>query len=79
MQIKIYGPGCARCQETENLVRAVVQESGRSANVEKISDLKTMMAQGILTTPAIVIDGKIMSAGRLPSRAEIMGWMGGRS
>ena len=60
MEIKVFGPGCSRCTETENIVRAAIQESGLPARVEKITDLKAMMAHGILSTHEVVIDKRIL-------------------
>ncbi len=75
MEIKVLGPGCAKCKEAENIVKAAVQEAGNGATVEKVSDLKEMMLLGVMSTPAVVIDGKIMCTGRVPSKSEVMGWM----
>ena len=75
MEIKVYGPGCARCKETEQIVKAAVQEAGSSATVEKISDLTQMMAHGIMSTPAVAIDDKVVCSGRIPSKSEVMGWI----
>lgn len=78
MNIKVYGPGCAGCRELERLVSDVVRESGYDARVEKVSDFKTMLAAGIISTPALSVDGKVVCAGRVPSRAEVAGWLGGK-
>ena len=75
MHIRIYGPGCARCQETERVVEDVVRESRSDATLEKISGLMEIATSGILSVPAVTIDGKIMCQGRVPSRAEVLGWL----
>lgn len=75
MLIKVLGPGCAKCKETENIVVAAVQEAGNGATVEKVTDLKEMMTLGVMSTPAVVIDDKIMCTGRVPSKSEVMGWI----
>lgn len=75
MVIKVLGPGCAACQETERVVRAAVDEAGCAATVEKISDFKTMMAFGVLSTPAVVLDGSVVCSGRVPSRSEVLTWI----
>jgi small redox-active disulfide protein 2 len=75
MLIKVLGPGCAKCKEAENIVKAAVQDAGSSAAVEKVTDLKEMMALGVMSTPAVVIDNKIMCTGRVPSKSEVMGWI----
>lgn len=75
MTIKVFGPGCAKCAEAENNARAAVVDSGKDIKVEKISDFKEMMAHGIMSTPAVMIDEKVMCKGRAPSRAEILEWI----
>ncbi len=77
MEIRVYGPGCAKCDETDRLVRQVVRDLGITANVEKVSDLKEMMSLGIMSTPAVAIDGKVVSKGRVPGREEIREWLSG--
>lgn len=74
MLIKVFGPGCAKCAEAENNVRAAVKESGRDIEVEKVADLE-MMLNGIMSTPAVMIDGKMMCKGRAPSKAEVVEWI----
>lgn len=69
------GPGCARCSQTEQLVRDVVQAQGGNVTVEKISDLKEMMILGVMATPAVVIDGLVKCSGRIPSKEEVAGWI----
>ena len=75
MLIKVLGPGCAKCKEAENIVMSAVQEANSSATVEKVTDFKEMMMLGVMSTPAVVIDGKVMCTGRVPSRSEVLGWI----
>lgn len=75
MEIKVFGPGCANCKKTEDIVRAVVDELGKSANIEKISDFKEMMKYGVMSTPAVAIDGKVVMTGRVPAKAEVIEWL----
>ncbi|MCL1915508.1 MAG: thioredoxin family protein [Desulfovibrionaceae bacterium] len=77
MEIKVFGPGCARCTETENLVKEMAAAKGGNITVEKVTDLKAMMATGIMSTPAIAIDGVIKSTGRVPTKEEISSWIDG--
>ena len=77
MTITIYGPGCARCYETERRVRHVIEQAGITADVRKASDIVELAKAGILATPAIAIDGKVVSSGRIPSEDEIKGWIAG--
>jgi len=74
LNITIYGPGCAKCHETERRVRHVVEQSGVEAIVRKASDPAEMARAGILTTPTVVVDGVVKFAGRIPTEQEIKGW-----
>ena len=76
MKITVYGPGCKKCHEAEELVKKVVAESGADAVVEKVSDLQAMMKMGIISTPGFAVDGVLKLAGRVPKAGEIKGWLG---
>lgn len=76
MKITVYGPGCKRCHEVEELVKRVVAESGVDAVVEKVSDLQEMMKIGIISTPGVAVDGVLKVAGRVPKTDEIKAWLG---
>lgn len=71
MKIEILGTGCATCNKLEDAVRLAVKETGVDAQINHVKDIKQIMAYGVLTTPALVIDGKVKVAGKLPSLAEI--------
>jgi small redox-active disulfide protein 2 len=77
LNITIYGPGCAKCHETERRVRQVVEQAGVEANIRKATDFAEMAKAGILSTPAVVIDGQVKSSARVPSEEEIRGWIAG--
>lgn len=79
MEIKVFGPGCDRCTETENLVKEVAAAKGGNIIVQKVSDLKEMMTAGVMSTPAIIVDGVVKSTGKVPSREEIAAWIDGAS
>lgn len=76
MVIKVLGPGCAKCKEAETVVKDAVQAGGGVVSMEKITDFREIMALGVLSTPPVVIDGKIMCSGRVPSRGEVLNWIG---
>lgn len=76
MDIKVLGPGCKRCHETEKVVKETLAEAGVEASVEYIKDIAEIAKYGIFSTPGVVIDGKVMSAGKIPSKAEVMNWLG---
>ncbi|MEA3486245.1 MAG: thioredoxin family protein [Thermodesulfobacteriota bacterium] len=75
MNIKILGPGCPKCQQTEKVVREVVTESGADAQVEKVTDIVQIAEYGVFGTPAVVIDGEVKSVGKIPSAEEIKAWL----
>ncbi len=75
MEIKILGPGCPKCGEVEKRVRDALAETGAAADVEKVTDIETMMSYGILATPGLVIEGKVRCAGRIPRPEEIKAWL----
>ncbi len=77
MKIEVLGMGCAKCQELEKMVRAAVQKAGTAAEVEHVKDMKRIASYKVLSTPALVVDGKVVCAGRLPSKAEVEGWVRG--
>ena len=75
MEIKVCGPGCANCTRAESVVKEAVAEAGITANVVKIKDFAEMAKLGVLSTPAIVIDGKIKCVGKVPSKNEVIEWL----
>ena len=77
MIIKVLGPGCAKCTEVENMVKEVAAAKGGNITVQKVSDLKEMMAAGVMSTPAVAIDGVVKSTGKVPTKEEIAAWIDG--
>jgi len=75
--ITVYGPGCAKCKQTEELVRRVVAETGVEADVVKVSDIREMVTAGIMSTPAVAVDGVVKVSGRVPKADEVKGWITG--
>jgi len=76
MDIKILGTGCARCEQTEKLVRQVIQETGVNAQVEKVGDVKSIAKFGVMLTPAVVVDGEVKIVGKIPKKEDIKTWLG---
>ena len=77
MKITIYGPGCAKCKQAEEVVRRVVAESGAAVEVEKVGDIREMVKAGVMSTPAVAVDGAVKLAGRVPKPEEVQSWLGG--
>ncbi len=77
MKIIVYGPGCAKCKQTEELVRRLVAESGAAVEVEKVSDIREMVKAGVMSTPAVAVDGVVKVAGRVPQPKEVEAWLAG--
>ncbi|MDZ7641557.1 MAG: thioredoxin family protein [Desulfurivibrio sp.] len=76
MEIKVMGPGCAKCNEVMQAVEEIIAESGVAASVQKVSDFQEMAKHGVFATPSLVIDGQVKSTGKVPRKDEIRGWMG---
>lgn len=73
--IEILGPGCANCQRVEANARQAVVMAGVEAEVRHITDYREIAARGVMRTPGLVIDGKLVSAGRIPSPGDIATWL----
>ena len=71
MEIKILGKGCPKCKSLDKLTRDVVEKYGIDATVTKVEDILEIIKYGIMSTPAIVVDGKVVVSGRVPSSDEI--------
>ena len=77
LKIEILGPGCPRCQTLEKHVRAAVDELGIQAEVTKITDLNEIAARGVLMTPGLCVDGKVVASGHLLSVNQVKNILGG--
>jgi len=71
MEIKILGPGCPKCKTLEKLTRDVVEQNNIEATVTKVEDIVAIMNYGVMSTPALVIDEKVVLKGRVPSADEL--------
>ncbi|MDD2808790.1 thioredoxin family protein [Rhodoferax sp.] len=75
MDIKVLGTGCANCKTTIALIDQIAQAKGVAVTLEKVEDLRAIMGYGVMSTPGVVINGKVVHAGGIPSRDKIEGWL----
>jgi small redox-active disulfide protein 2 len=71
MEIKILGPGCAKCKTLDKITRKVVEKNGINATITKVEDIMEIMKYGVMSTPALVIDEKVVMKGRVLSADEL--------
>jgi small redox-active disulfide protein 2 len=72
MKIEILGTGCSKCKALEEATKQAVAQSGKFAQIEKVEDIMKIMEYNVMSTPGLVIDGKVLSTGKLLSVAEIV-------
>ena len=77
MDIKVLGTGCANCKNTIALIEQVAQVKGVPVILSKVEELRDIMGYGVMSTPGVVIDGKVVHAGGVPSRAKVEQWLVG--
>jgi small redox-active disulfide protein 2 len=75
MEIKVLGPGCAKCRQTEEIVKEAVAEAGIDAEIEKVTDLMKIAGYGVMATPAVVVDGEVKSVGKVPKKQDVVAWL----
>lgn len=74
-QVKVYGPGCKRCETTAEMVKDAAARLGIPVEVEKVTDAKSIAMAGVMSTPGISIDGRLVHAGGLPDAGKLEGWL----
>ena len=74
MKIKVLGTGCKKCQLTQETIDNVIKNHNLNAKTLKIDDVMEIMKYGVMVTPAIVIDEKVVSSGKIPDEKEILSW-----
>jgi len=77
--VKVLGTGCANCRSTLNLIEEVARARAVSIRLEKIENIADIMGYGVMATPGVVIDGKVVHAGGVPDRRKVEGWLGNGS
>ncbi|MDD2729929.1 thioredoxin family protein [Malikia sp.] len=75
LTVKILGSGCANCKKLEAIARDAATQAGVAANFVKVTDMQAIMAYDLLSTPGLVINDKLVSSGRIPTVAEVQGWL----
>ena len=79
MLVEVFGPGCARCKQTAKIMEMALEQTGRTlgddALVQKVEDLRLAAIRGVLSTPAVAIDGRIVSQGKVPTVDEAKAWL----
>ena len=73
--VKVYGPGCKRCEATEQMVHDTADKLGVAVEVEKVTDQKSIAMAGVMSTPGVAVDGKLVHTGGLPDAAKLEGWL----
>ena len=75
MEIKVLGPGCPKCQQTEKIVKEAVAEAGVDATVGHVTGTMEIAGYGVFGTPAVVIDGQVKSVGKIPKKEDVKSWL----
>jgi small redox-active disulfide protein 2 len=73
--IKVLGSGCANCNTTLKLIEEIAQARGVAVELEKVEDMAAILGYGVMSTPGVVIDGKVVHAGGVPDRKKIESWL----
>jgi len=74
LQVKVFGTGCSNCKKLEDLCNEVVSENNFEASVEKVTDFKLFVENGILRTPGLMVNGKVLSQGKIPTKSTLVHW-----
>ncbi|MCP4118475.1 MAG: thioredoxin family protein [Desulfobacteraceae bacterium] len=75
MEIKVLGPGCAKCNKTAKLIQEVIAETGADATVEKVTDMMEIAGYGVFATPSVIIDKDVKCTGKVPKKDDIKAWL----
>ena len=76
-EIKVLGTGCANCNATMKLIEETAKAKGVEIQLEKVEDMAAILGYGVMSTPGVVIDGKVVHAGGVPAKSAVEGWLGG--
>ena len=75
MKIEVLGKGCGKCELTEKLIRDAAARLGVQIELAKVTDMQKIASMGVMSTPAVAVDGKLVHSGRVPSAEQIEGWL----
>ena len=75
MKIEILGTGCPKCKKTKEIIEKVLAETGKKAEVVKVEDFESILNYGVMVTPAVVVDGEVKLAGKVPDEKDIRKWI----
>ncbi len=75
--VKVYGPGCQRCEAAAGMIEAAAGRLGVAVEVEKVTDMAAIAMAGVMSTPGIAVDGVLVHAGGLPEDGQVEGWLAG--
>jgi small redox-active disulfide protein 2 len=73
--VKVYGPGCKRCEATEQMVKDAADKLGVAVDVEKVTDAQSIAMAGVMSTPGVSVDGKLVHTGGLPDAGKLEEWL----
>lgn len=76
MEVKVLGPGCAKCKTTFQVIEKVIKENNLDVKLTKVDDIMEMMSYNIMTTPAAVVDGEVKMKGQVPSESDVKRLLG---
>ena len=74
-EVKVLGPGCSNCRATAMLIETIAREKGVEIHLTKLVEMKDIVSYGIMSTPGVVIDERVVHAGGVPSRSKVEGWL----
>ena len=74
--VEVLGPGCQKCLYVESVIREVVERAGLAVEIRHLTDYREIAARGVMSTPAIAVDGTVVLAGRVPTRGQVAAWLG---
>ncbi len=75
MDIKVLGPGCPKCTQTETIVKEAIAEAGVDAVVEKVTGVMDIAGYGVFGTPAVIVDGEVKCVGKIPKKEDVISWI----